>query len=169
MMQTRATIQRALVLKTVNELHGHATADQIFERVSQEHPSISRSTVYRNLNFLASDGKILKIRVPDAADFYESKNMPHYHVRCIKCQRLFDVDLDFMTGLENQIKDKHGFDIIDHELTFSGICPDCKRQAEHSDHTVTIEADNDESLSLNGPATTKHHRGGHSKAIALEQ
>ena len=42
----RLTPQRELVLSAVREL-GHATPEEVAEKVRQTHPGINRSTVYR--------------------------------------------------------------------------------------------------------------------------
>ena len=52
-MARRNTIQRSLVLEAVNRLHCHATADEVYEEIIKEHPTISKATVYRNLNLLS--------------------------------------------------------------------------------------------------------------------
>ena len=56
----RNTIQRLLVLETVNKLQCHATADEIYRAIVKEHPNISRATVYRNLNSLSESGSYLR-------------------------------------------------------------------------------------------------------------
>ena len=43
----RLTPQRELVLAAVREL-GHATPEEVAEKVRQTHPGINLSTVYRN-------------------------------------------------------------------------------------------------------------------------
>ena len=60
-MSKRNTIQRTLVLEAVNALRCHATADEIYAYISKEHPTISRGTVYRNLNRLAEIRYIRKL------------------------------------------------------------------------------------------------------------
>ena len=61
-MKNRNTIQRTLVLEAVNTLQCHATADEIYEAIAKEHPSVSKATVYRNLNLLSEMGEIRKIQ-----------------------------------------------------------------------------------------------------------
>ena len=60
-MKSRNTIQRSLVLEAVNRLKCHATADQIYEEIVKNHPTISRATVYRNLALLADRGEIRRL------------------------------------------------------------------------------------------------------------
>ena len=62
-MQTRNTVQRQIVLQAVRSLHDHPTADSVYAVVAAEHPSISKATVYRNLNQLALQGEILLHRM----------------------------------------------------------------------------------------------------------
>ena len=47
----RLTPQRELVLAAVREL-GHATPEEVAEKVRESHPGINLSTVYRNLETL---------------------------------------------------------------------------------------------------------------------
>ena len=125
-MKSRNTIQRALVLDAVNTLRCHATADEIYDAVVKEHPNISKGTVYRNLNRLSEMGEIHKMEIPGGADRFDHWCHNHYHVRCVRCGRVFDVDMDYVADLEKKIKDTHGFTFIGHDTMFRGICPDCQ-------------------------------------------
>ena len=122
----RTTIQRKIILETVRKLHSHPTADEVYEAVSSEHPNISRSTVYRNLKQLAADGEISKIETPGGADHFDEDSPDHYHVRCMKCGKLFDVEMDFIPNLEQSIRDPRGFRFKGYDLVFRGICPQCQ-------------------------------------------
>lgn len=126
-MIKRNTIQRALVLEAVNELKCHATADEIYHVIVNEHPHISRGTVYRNLNQLSESGEIRKLEIPDGADRFDHRCHDHYHTRCLKCGQVFDVEMEYIKDLENKIKDTHGFEFSGHDIMFKGICPECKK------------------------------------------
>ncbi len=121
----RNTIQRSLTLDAVQKLKCHPTAEEVYDFVASEHPTISRGTVYRNLNQLAANGEIRKMEIPSGADHFDHLCHDHYHVRCLKCSRVFDVDMDYIPDLEKSIKNTHGFELSGYDLTFKGICPDC--------------------------------------------
>ena len=125
-MFRRNTIQRRLVLEAVNRLQNHATAEEIYDEIVREHPHISRGTVYRNLKQLSEAGEIRKLEVPGGADRYDHRTFSHYHVRCVKCGRVFDVEMDYIEHLEQSIRDDHGFIINGHDIMFRGICPECR-------------------------------------------
>lgn len=128
-MIKRNTIQRTLVLEAVNKLKCHATADEIYDTIVEKHPNISRATVYRNLSLLSDMGEIHKIEVPGGADRFDHLCHDHCHVRCVQCGRVFDVDMDYLTGLERNIKDTHGFAFTGYDILFRGICPDCQKSS----------------------------------------
>lgn len=127
-MQKRNTIQRKLVVDAVRELHCHATADDVYELIAKEHPTIGKGTVYRNLMILAENGEIKRVEIPNGADRFDHTLCEHYHVRCIKCGSVCDVDMDALPHLENRIHDTHGIKILDYDILFKGICPDCQRE-----------------------------------------
>ena len=129
-MKTRNTIQRTLVLEAVNRLRCHATADEIYAEIAKEHPHISRATVYRNLNLLAELGEIRKLEIPGAADRFDHRCHDHCHVRCETCGRVFDVDMEYVAGLEQNIRDAHGFAFSGYDILFRGICPECRKKPE---------------------------------------
>ena len=127
-MARRNTIQRSLVLEAVNKLHCHASADEIYEEISKEHPTISRATVYRNLHLLSEMGEIRRLEIPGSADRFDHISTDHCHVKCEVCGRVFDVDMDFVRGLESWIRDTHGFDFTGYDILFHGVCPECKKR-----------------------------------------
>lgn len=132
-MIRRNTIQCALVLEAVQRLKNHATADEVYEQIAAEHPSIGRGTVYRNLQRLSEEGEIVKVEVPDGATRYDHRRDAHYHVKCEQCGRVFDVQMKYMDGLEKKVTDPQGFCLTGHEIMFRGICPACQTQNEKTD------------------------------------
>ena len=129
-MKRRETIQRDLVLKAVRELKSHATAEEIYSLIVKDYPSIGKGTVYRNLNVLAEEGEIRKVEIPGEPERYDHILSRHYHVKCVKCLRVFDVDMDLVEGLESRIRDTHGMDFLDYDIIFRGLCPECKKKGE---------------------------------------
>ena len=76
--------QRKIILETFKYLN-HPTVEQIYDKVHQDNPTISKSTVYRNLNVLLENKTIKKIKVLTGPDKYDYIDKEHYHVICNKC------------------------------------------------------------------------------------
>ena len=131
-MERRNTIQKALILRAVCELKRHLTADEVYEFVKRDHPSIGKGTVYRNLAILTEEGAIRKVEVPDGSDRFDFTLKNHYHVRCVKCGEVFDVDMDEIPDLQKKIHDTHGMEFLTYDIFFKGICPECRAQEKEN-------------------------------------
>lgn len=99
-MIKRRTIQSSLVFETVNKLQCHATADEIYNEIVKDYPTISRGTVYRNLQRLCEMGEIRRREIPGEADRFDHLCHDHYHARCVKCGCVIDVDMEYIPDLE---------------------------------------------------------------------
>lgn len=125
MIKKRQTLQRALVGESVVSLANHPTADDVYEKAIKQHPSISKATVYRNLNSLADDGDILRINIPNAPDRFDHNTYAHYHIRCKRCGLFSDIDIPVLQDIDMEILSSTGFVVQEHDVVFSGICPEC--------------------------------------------
>lgn len=126
----KKTVQSSLVLDTVRKLRDHASAEEVYEEITKEFPTISRGTVYRNLNRLSEMGEIQKRELPGGADGFDHRCDDHYHARCTRCGRIFDVDMPYIPDLSDHIVDKHGFLFTEADVTFKCVCPNCQSQED---------------------------------------
>ncbi len=124
----RKTIQRSLTLEAVKKLNSHPTADEVYGEIIASYPTISRTTVYRNLNQLVESGELCKVTLVEGADRFDCRLDRHHHIRCMGCKRLFDVEMPQVPDLKNAVADKQGFDFIDFDIVFQGVCPACKKK-----------------------------------------
>lgn len=130
-METRNTIQKQTILMAVKELANHPTAEQVYEKVVERLPNISRATVYRNLSSMADRGMLQRIGVPGGADHYDHTLKMHYHVLCTQCGALEDIWLqESKEDLLKAANEKSSFLIQNYQLVFHGMCPCCKVKAD---------------------------------------
>ena len=127
MKQQRNTRQRQLVLDAVRSRRDHPTADQIYQSVHQVDAHVSRGTVYRNLNLLCDKQEIFRVVMSDC-DRFDLRTDPHYHMRCVVCGRVEDVDSPYNLEYDLALAQKTGYQILCHRLVVEGICPDCQKQ-----------------------------------------
>ena len=97
--------------------------------VRRRMPRISLGTVYRNLEVLASMGKIQKLELSGALKRYDWNTNKHYHIRCVYCDRVDDAPIAPLNQLENDLYGATVFEIIGHNLEFTGLCPECSKKA----------------------------------------
>ena len=109
----------------------HVTANEVYEFIKEAHPTIGKGTVYRNLDILVEEGALRKVEVPDGPNRFDFTLKNHYHVRCVKCGEVSDVDMDEMPNLLERIHDTHGIEYLDYDISFKGICPKCRKEGLH--------------------------------------
>ncbi len=95
----RYSRQRELILKTLQSDFTHPTADEIYAKVRVSAPDISLGTVYRNLNQLVDSGAIIRVTSTTGCDRFDAPKKPHYHIRCKKCGRVWDIPGKFTDEL----------------------------------------------------------------------
>lgn len=125
---TRNTAQRNVVLESVYSLGGtHPTSAEVLKEAKKNHPSISRATVYRNLDVLAEEGKILRVEMTQGPVRYDHTLIPHSHAICRLCDKVFDIAIDGLNGEVEKLigKESASFHIEGYSISFEGICREC--------------------------------------------
>lgn len=128
MTNSRNTIQRQLVLSAVRQLQNHPTADEVYQEVQKNCPTISRATVYRNLKLLAEEGEIRLRNISGSPERYDHICSNHYHQRCEQCGKVMDVEMPYMASLDEEVRKRNKYLIKSHDLTFVGLCPECAKK-----------------------------------------
>ena len=123
----RKTKQREAILKVLRGTTSHPAADWIYNEVRKEIPNISLGTVYRNLKLLRECGEILEIDLGSTSSRFNGNAANHYHFRCEKCGRVFDIDEPVDEKINQRIARKTGFKISHHWLEFRGLCKRCQK------------------------------------------
>ena len=123
----RNTVQRRMVLDAVKKLDYHPTVDEVFAEVCKGHPSISKTTVYRNLRQLAYNNAIRQVFMADGLERYDFVTERHSHFSCKKCGGIIDVEVGYFESLDELVCEKYGFMVDEHNVMFTGVCVDCRK------------------------------------------
>ena len=128
----RQTKQREAILRLLRSARSHYTADQIYDEVRRELPNISKGTIYRNLKILQQMGLVSELSLNGSLSRFEAKRENHYHFRCERCGKVFDLDEPVNLELNQRISKKTGFQVTHHQTEFQGLCRDCQQKSENS-------------------------------------
>jgi len=118
------------VLNALLKLNTHPTIEEIYAEIHSDHPSISKTTVYRNLRQLAGGGIIRQVSLPDGLERYDGCAARHYHFHCGECGWIYDVDIEHPMGIDDAVAEKYGFSVEDYDVVFSGVCLKCQSKSE---------------------------------------
>lgn len=111
----------------VNTRGGHLSADELYQQLQEQFPTLSRATVYSNLSVLAQAGLIEKLDTPDGARF-GPEPQPHVNLVCGECGSIEDVLVGDATleALVQRAADARGFDARTLSLSITGRCATCR-------------------------------------------
>jgi Fur family peroxide stress response transcriptional regulator len=127
----RKTKQRKAILDFLRKTESHPTADQIYDSVRKIIPSISKGTVYRNLQVLIDSGIVSVLDIRGTLSRYEVRQAAHYHFRCEGCGRVIDLDLPVDPGLDGRVSKRTGFVVSGHQTEFRGWCASCRQPSQN--------------------------------------
>ena len=126
----RLTPQRELVLSAVRSL-GHATPEEVAEKVRQTHPGINLSTVYRNLETLENVGLVLHTHLGHGgATYHAAEELTHLHLVCSDCGDIGDAPIETAANFVNTLSDDFGFKTDVAHFAIYGLCAKCADAAD---------------------------------------
>jgi Fe2+ or Zn2+ uptake regulation protein len=128
----RKTAQRDLVFQIVAGRCDHPTAQDVYEQARGSMPAISLGTVYRNLQRLVDQGKLIESKNGPKPARYEARRHRHYHIHCTECGHLEDVSVPYQEELDRRVARQLHYQLDEHRLEFYGICPRCQSKVRRS-------------------------------------
>lgn len=114
--------QRMNIFRFLCASKDHPSAEDIYDSLLPDIPTLSRTTVYNTLKLFVSKGLILKIPVGSGEARFDSDTSCHAHFECRSCGKLFDVAVDDRTIPFPQLDN---FLIEETTLIARGLCPSC--------------------------------------------
>lgn len=121
----KLTPQRLAILNLLEGNTKHPSAEEIYNQLKPQFPSLSLATVYNTLEVLARSGKLQEVRIKPDKKHFDPNPAPHGHLLCRICQSIYDLDaspLEIQTPFN--IK---GYLVEEYTLHFYGICPVCRK------------------------------------------
>jgi len=121
------TKQRQIILNILTTATVPQTAEDIYIKAVSMVPNIAKTTVYRNIDSLFSNGIISRYRFDKDKYSYELNTNVHSHyLLCKKCGELTSLKTCPLIDLENSILKDTGFNVTNHSIELFGFCKKCK-------------------------------------------
>ena len=131
------TKTRQLILDYLIRNRQHAvSASNILEHLEAEGASPNPTTVYRYLDKLAGEQRVMKY-VADKGEkavfqyVDEGRHCrEHLHLKCVDCGRLIHLDEDVSDALQSDLLRAAGFTVDGRSTTIYGTCAACGRKRD---------------------------------------
>ncbi|UBH21387.1 transcriptional repressor [Macrococcus armenti] len=115
----------------------HLSAEDVFLKVKEKSPEIGLATVYRTLELLAELKVVDKINFGDGVARFDLRKEGakhfHHHLVCMNCGSVEEIEEDLLEDVEKKVEREYHFLIMDHRLTFHGICSVCRAKGVEAD------------------------------------
>ncbi len=118
---------RTLVLAIVRRSDRHPTADDVFMEARASFPTISLTTVYRNLRALVAEGK-LRERMFGGVSRFDAHLEEHSHLVCTDCGAIVDVAADHAALVEQFHPPARAWEVAQVDVELRGRCPTCRKK-----------------------------------------
>jgi Fe2+ or Zn2+ uptake regulation protein len=124
----KMTPQRLAIVKLFAGDDSHPTAQELYERLRGEFPTMSFATVYNTLDALAAAGLSGTLRLGGAARFDPNVDA-HHHAVCDRCGAVRDIPAETLapsSATVRQLQQKAaGFSVRAVERVYRGLCAKC--------------------------------------------
>jgi Fur family ferric uptake transcriptional regulator len=123
----RMTRQRALILRALCELSGHASAEAVHRRVTLHQEGVDLSTAYRTLE-MWRDLRILSQTDlgRGCAEYEIVAGHPHHHLVCQRCGKVVDLDHACLAPVADAIRQHLAFEPVFDHMAIFGLCHECR-------------------------------------------
>ena len=128
MKQKRLTKQKKIISKICLNASSAISLEDIYTQAKKEIKTLNLATVYRNINHLIEEKKIIKVKHAKMGSLYEVNGKPtHHYFFCSKCNETFERSGCGLSTCIEDMKNKtsDGFIVTSHELYLHGICATC--------------------------------------------
>lgn len=124
----KRTAQRELILDVFLRTEGHSSAEELYNLIKNEDPSVGFTTVYRTLKLLVECGLAREELMGDGRRRYEHNydHQHHDHLICTKCGDLIEFYSEVIENKQDEIARKFRFQPTHHSLRIFGICHQCR-------------------------------------------
>lgn len=123
----RVTAMRLAVIETIQKTKKALSPLQIFDLTRKDHPHLGLVTVYRTIEILEKEGLIEHLHHFENCQAVIPRGEGHQHVLvCKKCGNVVHFDGIDLSTLLQTINKETGFQVQEHWMQLSGVCPNCK-------------------------------------------
>lgn len=110
--------QRVAVADYVLVTEEHPSADQVWARVKERFPVLSRATVYNTLNLFVEKGLLRELVLAEGKVVFDPKLMPHHHFIDEDTQSIVDIPWEALQV--KHVDALRGFDVREYQVVLRG-------------------------------------------------
>jgi Fur family ferric uptake transcriptional regulator len=123
----KITMPRVKILEVLESSpQHHLSAEDVYKALLMKGEEIGLATVYRVLTQFESAGLVARHNFEGGFSVFEiSPEEHHDHIVCIKCGVVEEFQDEEIEVRQEQVAERLGFKLTEHNLNLYGYCPKC--------------------------------------------
>ncbi|MFX1303041.1 MAG: Fur family transcriptional regulator [Promethearchaeota archaeon] len=122
----KVTTQRLAIYTFIISRKDHPSADQIYQALKNDYPTISLGTIYKTLDLLEELGLVQKLGFTEDRVRYDPDMGLHINMVCTKCGKIYDYKAEKVKQLWNIIISDIGIKPLGQRIDLYYECDNCK-------------------------------------------
>lgn len=110
----------------------YLSVDDVFGLMRAQGMGVGRTTAYRTLESLASEGSVAKVVAPGGGEsryrLIDSAHRGEGQLVCLDCGRVLPLDCEMLQEFYQHVESDHGFKIDLSRTVLYGLCETCRPQ-----------------------------------------
>ncbi len=122
----RRSHPRILIYQELAEAKTPLSPQEIYRCLFKKRKKVGLTSIYRFLEVFESMGMVFKIHNGSSFKYKlcELENH-HHHIVCRNCGNIAELNFCDISDWSRKVSETTGYQVIDHQLNFLGICKDC--------------------------------------------
>jgi len=118
----RPSVQRIAIMRYLLNNRTNPTADEVYDALKSDIPTLSKTTVYNTLKLFVNNGAAIYVGIDEKNARFDGFIEPHAIFRCKKCGNLFELSFD----VKQFIPRSFNVEIEESYLYLKGLCEKCR-------------------------------------------
>ncbi len=123
----KVTVQRLAICKYVLARNDHPSADQTYQALRIDYPTISLGTVYKTIHLLQELGLVQELGFNEGSIRYDPDTELHINMVCTKCGEIHDYKPDNIIDLWEKLTSNLDVELEGQRIDLYYQCSKCKK------------------------------------------
>lgn len=119
----KPSVQRLAIVDYLIANRIHPTADEIYNALYMEIPTLSKTTVYNTLKLFTEQGAVVILVIDEKNIRFDIDTSRHAHFLCLGCGCIYDIPVENMEAM--QLEGVGELTITETHLYYKGFCKKC--------------------------------------------
>lgn len=119
----KPTVHRQATMNYLLKNRSHPTAEDIYQALKKDMPTLSKMTIYNSLELFVRCGAVQLLQIDKENMRYDIETVTHAHFVCKRCGSIHNIESLDSTMFD--LPQRMGLEISSVEIKYTGVCQSC--------------------------------------------